>query len=159
MALPIWMIMKNLRFSRAKAFQVCMIFCVGFFSIVCAAIRLGLIITIDLAVDVTFKFPKVAAWTEAEVHLGFWVACAPAVKPLLRLASFKLGLRTSPDSTDRRRGETKYRVPSRASSPKGFHESLATMPSSGGKVNTGTREREEIELVGLEHGDERRGRM
>lgn len=150
MALPIWMIIKNLRFSRAKAIQVSMVFAVAFFSILCGAVRLGLIVSIDFEVDTTFKFPKVAAWTEAEVHAGFWVACAPAVKPLLRLASYKLGLRTSPNSTGQRRGDTKYRVPSRASSPQGFQDSIATV---GGKLGRPTRE--EIELIRLDRVEER----
>lgn len=160
MCLPIWIIVKNLRSSRTKALQVSLVFCVAFVSIICACIRLALIITIDLGVDTTFKFPRIAAWTEAELHLGFWVACVPAVKPLLRLASFRLGLRTSPDSTGHRgRGDTKYRVPSRVSSPQGFHESLAGATSFGGRSKevwgSKTSTQVEIELVDL---DNQRGR-
>lgn len=158
MALPIWIIFKNLHFSRAKAIQVALVFCVAFFSILCAAIRLVLITTINIAVDTTYKFPRIAVWTEAEVHCGFWVACAPAIKPLLRIASYKLGLRTSPHTTGRGR-DSKYRVPSRATSPHGFHESLSGVKSSGGgrdKENWGSKtifhSPTEIELVAIEHG-------
>lgn len=154
LGLPIWIIIKNLRFSRAKALQVSLVFCVGFLSIICACIRLGLVMTIDIAVDTTFKFPRVAAWTEAELHLGFWVACVPAVKPLLRIVSFRLGFRTSPHETGyypNTGGDSKFRVPSRASS-RTFHDSLAAIDAELGANNRSARD--SIELV-----ENPRGRM
>lgn len=100
------------------------------------------------------KFPRVAAWTAAEFHLGFWVACIPAVKPLLRLDPWNLGWKTWTESTGCGRS-AKYRVRSRASSPNGFRESIAAVPSFGGTDVEGWGNKMnlpvEIELCHLEH--------
>lgn len=44
---------------------------------------------------------SIAFWTDLEGHVGLWVACFPALQPLVRIAAFRLGLRTSLDSSGR----------------------------------------------------------
>lgn len=51
MALPIWMIVKNMGISRLKALQVSLIFCAGLFSIWAGAVRLVLMVMTDLSTD------------------------------------------------------------------------------------------------------------
>jgi hypothetical protein len=46
----------------------------------------------------------IGVWTDLESHVGFWCGCFPALQPLLRLAAFKLGLRTSLDSSNKKSG-------------------------------------------------------
>lgn len=41
----------------------------------------------------------VAVWTDAELHVGLWVGCFPALQPLLRHVTLMLGMRSQLDST------------------------------------------------------------
>ncbi|KAL9563994.1 hypothetical protein ACKAV7_011854 [Fusarium commune] len=98
--LPIWVIHKNMTFG-SKAIKVILVFCVGLAAIVMGILRLGFMITTDFAVDTTYKMARVAAWVTLELHVGLWCGSFPALQPLLRLVSYKVGLRSHLDSTNK----------------------------------------------------------
>ncbi|KAG7423148.1 hypothetical protein Forpi1262_v015684 [Fusarium oxysporum f. sp. raphani] len=96
--LPIWVIRRNMKFST-KAIQVILVFSVGLFAIITGILRLAFVATIDFTINTTYNTLRVGAWTMTEVHVGLWCACFPALQPLLRLVSYKMGLRSALDST------------------------------------------------------------
>ncbi|KAH8772371.1 hypothetical protein BGZ57DRAFT_895380 [Hyaloscypha finlandica] len=93
MVLPIWMVWKNMMFTK-KAIQVILIFSVGIFVIVTGIVRLWYIKTLVFAIDPTYKMATIGVWTDLEGHVGLWVGCFPAMQPIIRMVSYKLGLRS-----------------------------------------------------------------
>ncbi|KAM0421382.1 hypothetical protein ACHAPT_010917 [Fusarium lateritium] len=99
--LPIWVI-RNKMAAGAKAVKVILVFCVGLFAVMTGIIRLGFMVTTDFSVNTTYKMYRVAPWTVLEVNVGLWCGCFPAIQPLLRLVSYKLGLRSRLESTNKK---------------------------------------------------------
>lgn len=77
----------------------------------------------------TFKIVRLSAWTDAEVHVGFWVACVPALLPLIRSLSYKMGFRENPYISPRTRSLRCWvrggTVPGRANPLHEFNETSA----------------------------------
>ncbi|KAF2815952.1 uncharacterized protein BDZ99DRAFT_565848 [Mytilinidion resinicola] len=92
LALPIWVLYKKMMFN-SQTLKVMLVFTIGFFAAVTGIVRLSVIIRINMALNTTFNISIASFWTDLEGHVGLWVACFPALQPLLRLLSFKLGLR------------------------------------------------------------------
>ncbi|TDZ16984.1 hypothetical protein Cob_v010132 [Colletotrichum orbiculare MAFF 240422] len=90
MGLPIWVIHTKMLFSK-RAFQVILVFSVGVFVIVTGCIRLVMMKTLLFLADPTYNMTTVGVWTDLEGHIGLWVASFPALQPLVRAVSCKLG--------------------------------------------------------------------
>ncbi|KAH6961747.1 hypothetical protein BKA56DRAFT_499771 [Ilyonectria sp. MPI-CAGE-AT-0026] len=86
-SLPIWVIRSNMKFST-KTIKVILVFCVGLFAIVTGIVRFAFVATTDFATDTPYK----------TVRCG----CFPALQPLLRLVSYKVGLCSGLDSTSKK---------------------------------------------------------
>jgi hypothetical protein len=101
LGLPIWVLYSKMMFN-ATTIKVMLVFTVGIFSAITGIIRLSTVIRIDMTKNTTFNITFASFWTDLEGHTGLWVACFPALHPLLRLISYKLGLRSKLRSTSPR---------------------------------------------------------
>ncbi|CZR56800.1 uncharacterized protein PAC_06689 [Phialocephala subalpina] len=102
-ALPIWVINSKMMRS-AKKMQVIAVFSVGLFVVVTGIVRMVLLNTLLFLADPTFAMSTIGPWTDLEGHAGLWVASFPALQPLIRMMSYKLGLRSALDSYGKSNG-------------------------------------------------------
>ncbi|KAF2491926.1 hypothetical protein BU16DRAFT_467053 [Lophium mytilinum] len=93
LALPIWVLYSKMMFN-SQSLRVMLVFTVGIFAAITGIVRLAVIVRINMTINTTFNISIASFWTDLEGHVGLWVACFPALQPLLRLVSFKLGLRS-----------------------------------------------------------------
>ncbi|KAF9633785.1 hypothetical protein BFW01_g4679 [Lasiodiplodia theobromae] len=91
LVMPIWVLHKKMIFSL-RTIKVALVFAVGIFTIITGIIRLSTIVTIDMTVNTTYNVTFAAVWTNLEGHCGLWVACFPALQPLVRRIAVRLGL-------------------------------------------------------------------
>ncbi|GME49435.1 Integral membrane protein [Neofusicoccum parvum] len=94
LGMPIWVLHKRMIFS-VKTIKVALVFAVGIFTVVTGIVRLTTIVTINMANNTTYNVTFAAVWTNLEGHCGLWVACFPAIQPLVRRLAVRLGLRST----------------------------------------------------------------
>ncbi|KAF8861251.1 hypothetical protein BDZ45DRAFT_740577 [Acephala macrosclerotiorum] len=102
-ALPIWVINSKMMRS-AKKMQVIAVFSVGLFVVITGIVRMVFLNTLLFLADPTFAMSTIGPWTDLEGHAGLWVASFPALQPLIRMMSYKLGLRSALDSYGKSNG-------------------------------------------------------
>jgi len=98
--LPLYIVCTNLVLAKMKL-KLVFIFGLGAFAVVTGIARLIALTKINFGANTAY-----AVWTDLEIHVGLWVACCPALTPLVRLCSFKLGLRSKADKTSLQHNET-----------------------------------------------------
>ncbi|KXH68178.1 hypothetical protein CSAL01_02099 [Colletotrichum salicis] len=149
-----------------KAIQILLVFSLGIFAVVTGMVRFSIIVTTDFSVNTTYKMLTVAVWTDAELHVGLWVGCFPALQPLLRHVTLMLGMRSQLDSTgaaSRRNMMTSTATSNRKSvldrwsrSP-GHVRSKSTgsqpLENDAGQVEAVGGLSEDVEMVDLEKGE------
>ncbi|OIW34171.1 hypothetical protein CONLIGDRAFT_570796, partial [Coniochaeta ligniaria NRRL 30616] len=92
--LPVYIIYTKMIWSR-KTIQVMLVLSIGVFVIVTGIVRLIMILTLNFTIDPTYKMATIGIWTDLEGHVGLWCGCFPALQPILRIVSYKLGLRSN----------------------------------------------------------------
>ncbi|KAI1641255.1 hypothetical protein F4809DRAFT_252 [Biscogniauxia mediterranea] len=92
--LPIWVIYSKMIWSR-RTVRIILVLSVGLFAVITGIIRLALMVTLDFSSDATYQMATLGIWTNLEGHIGLWCGCFPALQPLLRLVSHRLGFRCS----------------------------------------------------------------
>ncbi|GKT68452.1 integral membrane protein [Colletotrichum tofieldiae] len=165
-ALPLWVVTNYLKMG-VRAIQILLVFSLGIFAVVTGVVRFSIIITTDFNVNTTYKMLSVAAWTDAELHVGLWVGCFPALQPLLRHASFMLGLRSHLESTvqtSKMDTTISTTTPNRKSvmnrwsrsSSYFWGERTGSQPKEGGEghVEAERSRGEGVEMVDLEKGED-----
>ncbi|OJD31764.1 uncharacterized protein BKCO1_4400015 [Diplodia corticola] len=90
--MPMWVLHRKMIFT-VRTLKVAIVFAVGVFTVVTGIIRLSTIIMINMADNTTYNVTFAAVWTNLEGHCGLWVACFPALQPLIRRVAVRLGLR------------------------------------------------------------------
>ncbi|KAF4810364.1 hypothetical protein CGCSCA5_v010646 [Colletotrichum siamense] len=71
-ALPLWVVTSYFKMG-VKSIQILLIFSLGIFGVATGIVRFAIITTTDFTVNTTYKMLSVAAWTDAELHVGLWV--------------------------------------------------------------------------------------
>ncbi|KAK1989939.1 hypothetical protein LX36DRAFT_621510 [Colletotrichum falcatum] len=100
-ALSLWAVLSNFKVG-AKAIQMLLVFSFGIFAVASGAARFFIILTTNFGENTTYKMLAIATWTDIELHVGLWVCCLPALQPLIRHVSLKMGLRGQLESTGQR---------------------------------------------------------
>ncbi|KAF5486779.1 hypothetical protein CGCS363_v012937 [Colletotrichum siamense] len=70
-ALPLWVVTSYFKMG-VKSIQILLIFSLGIFGVATGIVRFAIITTTDFTVNTTYKMLSVAAWTDAELHVGLW---------------------------------------------------------------------------------------
>ncbi|KAF2089908.1 hypothetical protein K490DRAFT_62785 [Saccharata proteae CBS 121410] len=90
LAMPMYVLYSKMMWSLTTL-KVALIFSVGIFAMVTGVVRLSIIVNVDMTKNTTYNVSYAAIWTDLEGHCGLWVASFPALQPILRLISSKLG--------------------------------------------------------------------
>lgn len=93
LVLPIYIIYTKMMWSK-RAVQVILVMSVGVFVVVVSIVRLIMMERANWVADPTHEMYPVGVWTNLEPHVGLWCCCFPALQPIIRVVSYKLGLRS-----------------------------------------------------------------